>query len=98
MKKFKKYEFIDEDQADQFIEDLGDHDNDIVKLGFLIITPAVYDEDLNQIEPPVFSDKYSVDVIWKSTKDKDWKTKRIKLNGKKNSHTFYGWNYKDSTV
>lgn len=96
MKKFKKYEFTDEAEADQFIESLGEHDNDIVKLGFLIVTPSVYDEQGEEITPPIFSDRYSVDVIWHNGKDKDWKDQRIKLNGKHNSHLFGGWEYSDN--
>lgn len=90
MKKFKKYEFLSEEQANLFIDDLGfgideddnkypTHLNDIVKLGYL-------------------SDKFSVDVIWHDQKDKDWKDYRIKLNGKHNSHTFMGWGYSDNTI
>lgn len=97
MKKFKKYEYDSEAQANQFIEALGEHDNDIVKLGFLEI-PAIYNEEGEEITPSFFSDKYSVDVIWHDGKDKDWKDYRIKLNGKRNSHTFAGWQYSDNTV
>ena len=96
MRKFKKYEFDSEDQTDLFISGLGKHNNAIVKLGFLVVEPAIYD-GTNEITPAVFSDKYSVDVIWSDGKDKDWKDYRIKLNGKKNSHTFYGWEYSDNT-
>jgi len=88
--KFKKYEFTDEIEADLFIENLGEHKNHIVKLGYVVIERG--DEET----PPTYSDKYSVDVIWIDGKDKDWKSKRIKLNGKKNSHTFYGWEYTDN--
>lgn len=98
MKKFKKYEFESEEQAKQYIDALGENNNDIVELGFLVIEQGTYDDDGNVITPPTMSDKYSVDVIWHDKKDKDWKDFRIKLNGKQNSHSFMGWNYSDSTV
>ena len=103
MKKFKKYEFDSEGQADLFIENLGidedgnkTHSNEIIKLGFLTIEHATYDEDNNELTPIIYSDKYSVDVIWHDQKDKDWKDYRIKLNGKENSHLFGGWDYSDN--
>jgi len=105
MKKFKKYEFIDESECDLFIENLGidedgnpTHKNHIVKLGHIVIENGEYDEDGNETTPPIYSETYCVDVIWVDGKDKDWKDKRIKLNGRKNSHTFYGWEYSDDTI
>ena len=93
--KFKKYEFTDEIEADLFIENLGEHKNHIVKLGYLVVEQAEYNEG-DIITPPILTDGYCVDVIWIDNKDKDWKDKRIKLNGRKNSHIFYGWEYTDN--
>jgi len=108
MKKFKKYEFDSQDHAQEFIDDLGfeildgekhpTHSNDVVKLGYLVTAIGIYDNDGNQITPPVLSAMFSVDVIWKDKKDKDWKDHRIKLNGKDNSHAFMGWEYSDNTI
>lgn len=108
-KKFKKYEYISEEEANLYIDNLGyeidedgnkypTHGNHIVKIGYIVLEQGTYDEEGNELTPPIFSDKYSVDVIWVNGKDKDWKDKRIKLNGNKNSHSFYGWEYSDDTI
>ena len=109
MRKFKKYEFTDEAEAQSYIDALGTeadedgntyptHNNHIVKIGHVVITAGEYDEQGNETTPPIMSENYLVDVIWVDGKDKDWKDKRIKLNGRKSSHTFYGWEYSDNTI
>jgi hypothetical protein len=37
----------------------------VVELGNLVVTPAVYDEEGNETTPATYSDKYSVDILWK---------------------------------
>jgi len=37
----------------------------VVELGNLVTTPAVYDEEGNETTPATYSDKYSVDILWK---------------------------------
>jgi len=82
--KFKKYEFTNETEANLFIKNLGiDEDGNATHKNHIV--------KLGYLD-----DNYCVDVIWIDGKDKDWKSKRIKLNGKKNSHTFYGWEYSDN--
>jgi len=36
----------------------------VVELGNLVTTPAVYDEEGNETTPATYSDKYSVDILW----------------------------------
>jgi len=102
MRSYKKYIFDSESQANQMINDLGDNIKHlIVKLGHLPIEEAVYDEDGNEINSPIYSDKYSVDVLWKELeKDENdntiypegWKEKELSgLNSYK--HHFLGWEY-----
>jgi hypothetical protein len=99
MRKFKKYGFTDEVEADSYISDLGeDNKNHIVKVGFYVVTQGEYDEQGNETTPPVLSDKYMVDMMWVDKKDKDWKDFRYKLNGEPNYHTFFGIEYSDNTV
>jgi len=82
MKKFKKYGFTDEAEADSYIDALGTEEeptrNAIVKCGFV-------------------DGLYMVDMMWRDKKDKDWKDFRYKLNGKQNYHTFAGIDYSDNT-
>jgi len=37
----------------------------VVELGNLVTAPAVYDEEGNETTPATYSDKYSVDILWK---------------------------------
>ncbi len=101
MRKFKKYGFVDEAEADSYIANLSTEEqptnNAVVKCGFIVLAPGEYDEDGNETTPPILSEEYLVDVMWVDEKDKDWKSKRIKLKGKKNYHTFAGVDYSDST-
>lgn len=75
MRYYRKYTFDSKQQADDLInalptiEDEGivypNHKHTIVKLGFLPLDEGEYDEEGNEITPPILSDKYSVDVLWK---------------------------------
>jgi hypothetical protein len=37
----------------------------VVEIGHIMTKPPVLDEEMNMINPPVISDKYSVDILWK---------------------------------
>ena len=111
MKLFKKYEFNSQEQAEEKIKDLGtsvdelteqeyaDHNHAIVKLGYLTIQQGVYEVDESgesiEVEAPVLSDKYSVDVLWDNLDESPygWKSYEIQVEGN-GSHTFYGYNFK----
>jgi len=72
----RKYEFVDEAAADAAIDLLRDEEGnltqDVVKLGYLNITPAQYDEEGNTIKEAVVSTKYAVDVSWSITPLQSW--------------------------
>jgi hypothetical protein len=71
MKYTRKYEFTNEAAADAAIAALP-HDDEgnptyshaIVKLGYLTVTPATYDDEGNELTAAVLSDVYAVDVYW----------------------------------
>ena len=69
MAKIAKYEFDSQAQAESKIEALGvetdengntypTHKHSIVKLGSIVLEQGTYDEEGNEITPPVLSDKY----------------------------------------
>jgi len=71
MKKTRKYEFTNEAAADAAIAALPhdeegnvNHNHAIVKLGYLVDTPATYDDEGNELTAAVLSDVYAVDVYW----------------------------------
>ncbi|WP_299528603.1 hypothetical protein, partial [uncultured Lutibacter sp.] len=67
----------------------------VVELGFVMTKEGKYDDEGNETKAPTFSNKYSVDILWKDLEPDGWKGKKIKLNGLANSHNFYGIEYQD---
>ena len=76
MKKIGKYEFANKAQADTAITALGvgtdeegnsypTHGHTIARLGNIVTTPGVYDEEGEETTAPVLSSGYHVDVLWK---------------------------------
>lgn len=109
---YRKYTFASKQEAEQHITNLGYfegeagimyplHRHTIVKLGHLPIEDAIYDEDGNEISPTIYSDKYSVDVLWKELEEDEngdvifpngWVEKELSgLDSYK--HNFYGYTY-----
>ena len=104
---YKKYSFDSEAQAVALIDALGtfieegkvypSHIHTVVKLGFL--TTNIADED----NPPIFSDKYSVDVLWRGLEvdenenpiyPKGWQ--EYEVTGLSNyKHNFFGLTYEE---
>jgi hypothetical protein len=71
IKKTRKYNFTNEAAADAAIAALPHdedgnptHNNAIVKLGYLVDTPATYDEEGNELTAAVLKTEYAVDVYW----------------------------------
>jgi len=94
---YKKYSFDSEEEAVALINSLGENNHTVVKLGFLPVGDA--DEET----PPTFSDKYSVDVLWKGLEldenenpifPEGWVENE--LNGlSKYKHNFYGLTFEE---
>lgn len=106
MKLFKKYEFDSKEQAETKIaalphiideltgESYLEANHTIVHLGFLIINTPEYDDNGDEVVAPVYSDKYSVDVLWDGLSESPygWKTYEITVEGN-GVHTFAGLNF-----
>ena len=101
MGQFKKYAFTDEAEAQVYIDALSTEEeptnNAVIKIGFYVVTQGTYNEQGDEITPPIMSDGYMVDVDWVDKKDKDWKDFRFKLNGAPNYHDIAGRTYSDNT-
>lgn len=108
MELFKKYEFDSQEQAENKIASLPhievdgesylDGNHTIVKLGHIVTQEGVYEDtedgDIAEVTPPVYSDKYSVDVLWIGL-DKSpygWASYEITVEGN-GVHTFLGRNF-----
>ena len=72
----RKYEFVDEAEADALIDLLrneeGNLTQSVVKLGYLTIEPPVIDEEGNTIKEAKVSTKYAVDVSWSIEPLQSW--------------------------
>lgn len=75
----RKYEFANEEAAEAAIALLGvdiegnpTHDHLITKLGYLIIKPATFDSEHEQITVTELSDKYGIDVYWSGEAVIEW--------------------------
>ena len=80
MKKvFRKYQFGSKGAATTKINQLGvdeegqpTHNHSIVHLGNLVLTEGTYDEEGNELTPPVMSDTYHIDCLWDGEPDPSW--------------------------
>jgi len=76
MKVTRKYEFVDEAEANEAIDLLRDEEGNltqsVVKLGFIVKTAGTYDEEGNEVTAPVLSEKYAVDVSWNGEPHAEW--------------------------
>lgn len=102
----KKYEFENESIVDALIKNLGvdtdedgneypTHQNAIVKIGFFATKDAKFDDEFNEIEPPVLYDKFCVDVFWNDINDNainDWSDFEITIDNE-GIHSFAGVKY-----
>ena len=106
MELFKKYEFNSQEQAEDKIAALPHITDDltgescleanhtIVKLGYLVTNTPEWDEEGNAIVEPIYSDKYSVDVLWQGLDESPygWKSYEIEVEGN-GVHSFLGRNF-----
>ena len=110
--KIGKYAFDSQAQAESKIKALGVnkdgypiHKHSIVKLGNIVLAQGTYDEEGNEITPPVLSDKYHLDVLWDLSDSYDdegnvvyadhpygWKTYSVDLDDN-GAHSFMGLDY-----
>jgi len=108
--KIGKYEFDSQEQAESKIKALGveiddegneytTHKHNIVKLGYIILKQGVYDEDFNEIEAPILSDKYHVDVLWNDVTEQPagWKDYAVNLDNN-GIHAFLGIDYLENKI
>jgi len=84
MRTFRKYEFGSKGAATTKINALGvddegnpTHSHAIVHLGNLVVTEGTYDDEGNELTPPVMSDTYHVDVLWDGEPSADWDNQMI---------------------
>ena len=84
MRTLRKYSFADEAAANAAIVALGqdeegnpNHGHAIMKIGHIVETEGTYDEEGNEVTPPVLSSTYAVDVIWQGEPLEAWDANMI---------------------
>ena len=84
MRTLRKYSFASEAAANAAIAALGQdeegnptHGHAIMKIGHIVETPAVLDEDGEVVTEAVLSDTYAVDVIWQGEPVEAWDAQMI---------------------
>jgi hypothetical protein len=84
MRTLRKYEFANEAALDAAIVALGvdeegnpTHSHAIMKIGHIVETPAVLDEDGEVVTEAVLSSTYAVDVIWQGEPVEAWDAQMI---------------------
>ena len=105
MIKIAKYALDSKEQAETKIKALGTatdedgneyptHKHTIVHLGNIVLQQGTYDEDGNELNAPVLSDKWHVDVLWKGIEDHPygWKSYAVDIDGD-GVHSFLGLSY-----
>lgn len=71
----KKYEFTSKAKKDEAFKLLEDNNIncEVFDLGKLVLERGEYDEDGNEIKPPVFTQNYCVDIIWHQSELEEFK-------------------------
>tara|TARA_R100000656_G_scaffold93969_1_gene68021 strand:- start:771 stop:1070 length:300 start_codon:yes stop_codon:yes gene_type:complete len=96
--KIGKYEFDSLEQANLKISSLGEgHRHTVVKLGNIKLEEGEYDVNGDTIKEPVYSVKYSVDVLFIGVDSHPygWKSYSVQIDGE-GVHGFLGVKYQEN--
>ncbi len=92
---YKRYEFNDQEQAEEKIDaffDLDEEGNKVqnikaafIKLNKFVMTQGQYDEEGNELVAPVLSVGYAVDVLWNDLDESPygWKSYEVEPSNPK---------------
>ncbi len=95
----KRYEFNDQEQAEEKINAFFDVDEegnkvqnikaDFIKLNKFVLSQGEYDEDGEEITPPVLTEGYAVDVLWKELDESPYGWKSYEVEPKNPKHKIF---------
>jgi len=96
---YKRYEFKDQEQAEEKIDAFFDLDEDgnkvqnvkaaFIKLNKFVLEQGEYDEDGEEITPPVLTEGYAVDVLWKELDESPYGWKSYEVEPKNPKHKIF---------
>ena len=96
---YKRYEFNDQEQAEEKIDAFFDVDEDgnkvqnikaaFIKLNKFVLEQGEYDEAGEEITPPVLTEGYAVDVLWKELDESPYGWKSYEVEPKNPKHKIF---------
>ena len=96
---YKRYEFNDQEQAEEKIDaffDLDEEGNKVqnikaafIKLNKFVLEQGEYDEQGEEITPPVLSEGYAVDVLWNDLDESPYGWKSYEVEPESPKHRIF---------
>jgi len=96
---YKRYEFNNQEQAEEKIDaffDLDEEGNKVqnikaafIKLNKFVLEQGEYDEEGEEITPPVLTEGYAVDVLWKELDESPYGWKSYEVEPKNPKHRIF---------
>jgi len=96
---YKRYEFNDQEQAEEKIDaffDLNEEGEKVqntkaafIKLNKFVLEQGEYDEQGEEITPPVLSSGYAVDVLWNEFDESPYGWKSYEVEPKNPKHKIF---------
>ena len=96
---YKRYEFNDQEQAEEKIDAFFDIDEEgnkvqnikasFIKLNKFVLEQGEYDEEGNELVAPVLSSGYAVDVLWNEFDESPYGWKSYEVEPKNPKHKIF---------
>ena len=96
---YKRYEFNDQEQAEEKIDAFFDVDEEgnkvqnikaaFIKLNKFVLEQGEYDEQGEEITPPVLSSGFAVDVLWNEFNESPYGWKSYEVEPKNPKHKIF---------
>ena len=96
---YKRYEFNDQEQAEEKIDAFFDIDEEgnkvqnvkaaFIKLNKFVLEQGEYDEEGEEVTPPVLSEGYAVDVLWNELDESPYGWKSYEVEPKNPKHKIF---------
>jgi len=96
---YKRYEFNDQEQAEEKIDAFFDIDEEgnkvqnikaaFIKLNKFVLEQGEYNEEVEGITPPVLTEGFAVDVLWKELDESPYGWKSYEVEPKNPKHKIF---------
>jgi len=96
---YKRYEFNNQEQAEEKIDAFFDVDEDgdkvpntraaFIKLNKFVLEQGEYNEEGEEVKPPVLSSGFAVDVLWKEFYESPYGWKSYEVEPKNPKHKIF---------